>query len=322
MGLYRTWTGKLNKRKGQLIAISTAGEPGSEFEAAREAIRQTATVVERGPAYQRLRWSGGVMHEYAVPEDGDVEDLALVKDANPFSGITVDSLRAKRDSPTETLDHWLRFTCNRSTRGVSAAITEAEWAAAATIEEIPEGQTIWAGFDAGWKLDTSAIVPLWVRDFEFRLFGPAVVLTPPRDGNSLSPDDVKRAFLELHARTPIEVVVMDIHRAEEIKSWLESIGIIVVDRSQSNVAAATDYEKFMEALRNGWLKHSGDDALRRHALNAVAHVLPDGKVKFERPSQSRNAREQERRVIDALQAGAMVHTSAAAELGQGSWGVA
>ena len=31
LALYRTWAGKLTKRGGQIVAISTAGEPGSEF---------------------------------------------------------------------------------------------------------------------------------------------------------------------------------------------------------------------------------------------------------------------------------------------------
>jgi phage terminase large subunit-like protein len=33
--LYRTWRGKLDKRGGQMATISTAGEPGHEFEETR-----------------------------------------------------------------------------------------------------------------------------------------------------------------------------------------------------------------------------------------------------------------------------------------------
>ena len=42
LGLYRVWRGKVGKRRGQLVAISTAGEPGSDFEELRDAIRQGA----------------------------------------------------------------------------------------------------------------------------------------------------------------------------------------------------------------------------------------------------------------------------------------
>ena len=37
LSLYRTWAGKLLKRDGQIVAISTAGEPGSDFESTRSA---------------------------------------------------------------------------------------------------------------------------------------------------------------------------------------------------------------------------------------------------------------------------------------------
>src|ERR1041385_921712 len=50
LSLYRTWAGKLTKRGGQIVAISTAGEPGSEFETTRARIRQTSKeLIRRGP---------------------------------------------------------------------------------------------------------------------------------------------------------------------------------------------------------------------------------------------------------------------------------
>jgi phage terminase large subunit-like protein len=308
--LYRTWAGKLDKEGAQLLAISTAGEPGGEFEGLREEFRQLATEVDRDGCFVRAAGASSVLHEYAIPEDGDVEDLDLVKAANPFSGITVELLRAKRARPSWSLAHWRRFTCNLPTRSDEAAIMESEWYGQKSVEEISSGEPVDCGLDVGWKWDTTAIVPLWVRDSEFRLFGPAVVIEPPRDGTSTHPDEIKRAFVRIHERNPIRMVVMDMSNAEDIAAWLEDeLGVMVVDRAQSNSFAVMDYEKFMEALRQRWLWHAGDDGLTRHALNAVARILPQGDVRFDRPHKSRLA-QQERRVIDALIAGAMVHTVA------------
>jgi hypothetical protein len=101
---------------------------------------------------------------------------------------------------------------------------------------------------------------------------------------------------------------MDMSRAEQLASWIESdIGAVVVDRSQTNTWATQDYDRFMEALRNGWLRHSGDEGLTKHALNAIARTLPFGDSRFDRPSQTRMAAEQDRRVIDALTAASMAH---------------
>jgi phage terminase large subunit-like protein len=216
-----------------------------------------------------------------------------------------------------TVAHWRRFVCNLATRSEMSAITEGEWFAAKVDETIPAGEAIWLGLDLGWKYDTTAMVPLWVRDPEYRLFGAATVLEPPRDGSQLDAHEVEAALRAIHERNPIETVVMDMTSGEQLSQWIqEEFGAEVVDRTQGNVLAAMDYARFMEALREGWLHHVGDSGLTRHALNAVARLLPNGDAKFERPKQSRTVTGSlaSTRVIDALVAAAMVHTAAAANL--------
>lgn len=305
--LYRTWRGKIEKRGGQIVALSTSGEPGSDFEQTRERIRQEAAEAERSETFLRAASSRLVLHEWAVPEKGDVEDIALVKRANPLSAITVEALIEKRASPTMTLAHWRRFVCNLPTRGEHAAIEEAEWYAAQTDVEIPPGESIWVGLDVAWKWDTTAAVPLWTRDPEFRLFGPAKILVPPRDGTQLDEDSVKRALHQIHERNPIHTVVMDPTDAHDLSIWIErELGARVVERQQTTNMRVADFACFMESLRNGWLKHSGDRVFTQHVLNAEAHILPKGDPVFERPSQTRMGGNQELRVIDALSAAAMV----------------
>jgi phage terminase large subunit-like protein len=311
LSLYRTWAGKLEKRQGQIVAISTAGEPGSDFETTREQIRQRAETLTTKGAFTRAASPGVILHEWAVPPDAQPDDFRAVKAANPFSGITIPMLREKYARPTMTMQHWLRFVCNRPTRSTAAAIEEAEWRAAATSDQIPVGVPIWLGLDVAWKWDTTAAVPLWWRDQEYRLLGPATILTPPRDGTSLDPFVVEKALLDIHARNPIHTVVMDMSRAEQLGSWIgATLGATVVDRPQTNVFAAEDYERFMEALRSGWLKHSGDAGLTAHVMNAVVRILPAGNARFDRPAENRISSEQERRVIDGLSAAAMVHSVA------------
>ncbi|MFN0156354.1 MAG: terminase TerL endonuclease subunit, partial [Gaiella sp.] len=207
-----------------------------------------------------------------------------------------------------------RFVCNLPTRSTIAAIQEREWHQAATAERIPDGELVWAGMDVGWQWDTTAIVPLWWRDPHFRLLGPATILEPPRDGSQLDPNRIKHALTELAARYRLTTVVMDSARAEDIASWIQDeLDVQVVYRAQSSKPQAEDFERFMGALRQGWLFHSADDGLRQHALNAVTKLLPDGGSKFGRTSETRQGGNQDARVIDALVAAAMVHSHAVAE---------
>ena len=311
LALYRTWVGKLTKRGGQVVGISTAGEPGSDFELTREKIRQAAEKVTRKGAFTRAASPRIVLHEWAVPEGSNVKNFRAVKAANPFSGITVPSLRDKFSSATMTLAHWRRFVCNVPTRAENAAIQEREWTKALASRQIPRGKPVSLGLDVAWKWDTTAAVPLWVRDPKYRQLGPASILVPPRDGTSLDPAKVETAIIAIHARNPIDTVVMDTNRAEQLAAWIESeIGAVVIDRPQSNVFAVQDYERFVEGLRQGQLKHSGDAGLTSHVLNAVARILPRGDARFDRPAQTRVSSEQDRRVIDALTAAAMVNSFA------------
>jgi phage terminase large subunit-like protein len=313
LDLYDMFCGKWDKRKGQVVVISTAGEPGSPFEERRTQIRQRAETVERDGSYLRAVSERLVVHEYALQEGEDPEDLESVARANPFSGITVGSLRAKFEAPDFSLAHWRRFTCNLPTRGDMAAIQEKEWFDAVSDDEIPANEPVAVGLDLGWKYDTTAAVPLWLRNDGFRLLGEASIVVPPRTGESADPGLVKAALAAIHERNPIHKVCMDPSDAREIAEWLEDeLGCLVVEMSQRIPQKVKNYQRFMEGLRGGTLKHQGDPGLTQHALNAVARILPGGDLCFARPVKRSQARMelQDVRVIDALDAASMVYADA------------
>lgn len=310
LALVRTWRGKLGKRNGQLGLLSTAGEPGTEFEDARARSIATATDITVNGSHTRARGENAVLHDWSVPVGADVNDMAVVKDANPLSTITVETLAKKRSSPTMTDTHWRRFVCNQAARSEDTAINAAEWADLGSDEQIPKGQPVWLGVDFGWKHDTTAIVPLWIKDSEHRVVGKPTILIPPRDGTFLDPAAIKQAFRDIHQGNPIEEVVMDPDRAAEIAAWLEEeLGVEPTLHGQG-VEMFDAYEKLMEAIRNGWISHPKDPEFTEHVLNAIAKVMPDGRTRFDRPSTSRAQSGQRRRVIDGLVALAMVHRSA------------
>jgi len=307
--LYNLWKGKLRKRSAQIFIISTAGEPGTPFEDARDSIRRKAKERERDNAFLRATGDGLVMHEYMVQEDGDCEDMAAVKAANPFSNITEEKLAEDFASSTLDLQEWKRFKCNRPVRSVQVAITDKEWDDAEVADEPPDNAEVDIGLDVAWKWDTTAFIPLWQKSSSYRLLCEPRILVPPRDGTSMHPDRLKDAFLELHERFRIGAVVMDTHDAMDIAHWFEDeFGVEVIEHEKKgNQNAVADYDAFMDGLRNGTLKHTGDSTLRQHVLNAVARRLPGGDYRFDRPSTTRmTKREQDRRVIDGLTAAAYV----------------
>jgi hypothetical protein len=313
--LYSLWKGKLRKRGGQILTISTAGEPETPFENTRDEIRRRATKREHVGGHLRAEGPGLVLHEWMVESDDACSDMQAVKAANPLWSITAATLAEDYASPTMDLGDWKRLKCNRPTRSVQSAVTDKEWDDAQTKTEIPAGADVDVGLDIAFKWDTTAAVPLW-NGPKFRLLGPTKVLKPPRDGSSMHPDEIKHAMLELRDDYRLGTVVMDMERAADIAAWIEDeLGVTVIDRQQSNKFACADYEAFMDGLRNGTVKHTGDPDLRAHVLHAVARRLPGGDFRFDRPSSVRqNVKAQDRRVIDALTAAAMVveHSTRAA----------
>jgi phage terminase large subunit-like protein len=147
--LYRTWRGKTEKRGGQVVAISTAGLPGGEFERTRDRMKQIATSTKGKRGFVRAASKTTVLHEYALPEGKSPENMRDVKLANPLKAITPEVLKRKRESPSHISSHWLRFVC-----GVSAVleswITGEEWdAGAVDLGTVQEGEEVWVGVRIG-----------------------------------------------------------------------------------------------------------------------------------------------------------------------------
>lgn len=314
--LYRTWRGKIEKRGGQLVAISTAGAPGSEYENVKAAVLATGKVTRKG-AHTVARTPEFVLHQHALREGDDIRDLRKVKQANPFSGATVEGLRRKRDSPTMLESHFKRFVCGIATRGEQSAVAPEEWGGLRR-GEIPAGEPVWLGLDLGWKWDTTAATPLWLPDPRRRVLGLPEIIVPPRDGTSTRPSEIRDALLRIHRRNPVHTVVLDPNAGgEQLAEWIEDpdqgLGAEVIAYSQSNEPQAVAFEAWMEAVREGWIEHPHDEQLTAHVLNAIAKPLFGGsRHRFDRPRTTRQARGQDQRVIDALTAASIVHAVAAA----------
>jgi phage terminase large subunit-like protein len=339
--LYRTWRGKLEKRGAQLVTISTAGEPGGEFEETRSRIKRDAGTVEarRGGCHVRAAGDNIVLHDFAVPEARLADDMDVVARANPRAEITATVLRRKRDSPTMTREHWLRFVCNIATLTGGSAILPEDWDAWEQRDPTWQDDAWRTQFlDLGWKIDTtSGGVLVWDTD-ERRIVTGIQVIAPPVDES-----DVVAGILHRQIDYDADRVVLDPSAgAEQMVQLLEKgthplqtddelrIGyglpaledtrvgeLEFVAHSQDNAPMSQAAARLDEAMRNGWLIHDGDRELRKHALNAVAKPLGDAKWKFDRPADAKGDNRRNY-PIDALTGVLMGHNVAVDEASEGA----
>ena len=276
LSLYRTWAGKLNKRGGQLVAISTSGEPDSDFELTRERIRAGATEEYRDGAFLRAASPRVVLHEWALPETDDPDDLEAVKRANPLSTVTVEQLREKHGSPTMTVHHWMRFVCNRPTRDADVWLgpdSEAIWKACEDRWDFVPGAPTWVGLDLAIHRDTSAAVTMQRRP-DGRYHAKARIWTPTEQ-RPIDLTDVMQHVREEAARYDVEAVSYDPRFFDVPAKLLELEGIPMVEVPQAVERMMPAVGSLYEGIHRGVITHDGDQRFSAQVLNAVPRFGSD-----------------------------------------------
>ncbi len=316
--LYRVWRGKWSKRHGPVVVTSTAGEPSSEFEETRLKIIREAPRLDRDGAYLRAEHDNVVLHDWALRDREQAQDMEAVKEANPLSTITVDSLRAKQAAPEMTPEHWLRFSCNIAARPTGAAIQPEEWDAFGEPGLEPD-QGAWSigWLDLGWQIDTTAMGLIVWESRERRVIAGVKILEPPVDES-----DIVTGLIESQREFgPVGWVFDPNAGGRQMAQLLEKgehplqdgAEIQFIEHSQDNAPMAVAAARFDEALRNGWLVHDGHETLRRHVLNAVRRPLGGEKWKYDRPPDARHGERRAKYPNDALIGAVMGHSVAVAE---------
>jgi phage terminase large subunit-like protein len=274
LSLYRTWSGKLLKRSGQIAIISTAGDPSSDFEETRARIHATADEVRRKGSFTRVRSNRVVLHEWAVPEGEDPTDLRAVKAANPFSGITRAMLKAKFESPTMTMQHWLRFVCNRPTDDVVSWLGptgRATWAALADAWDFVDNAPTWVGVDMALKRDTAAVVAVQERPGEWddvHYHAKAKVWTPTEDA-AIDTTDVMQYLRDLDTAYTVEAVSYDPRFFDVPARYLGDEGLPMLEYPQSIERMTKAIGGLYEAIKSGRVTHDDDGVFSTHVLGAV-----------------------------------------------------
>jgi phage terminase large subunit-like protein len=324
--LWRRWYGKLAKRGGQLIAISTAGEPGSEFEETRTTIlRQADKIVEKG-AHIRAEDENIILNDWAVRDRKKIGDMRVVAAANPRKAVTAEVLRQKSPAKNKTIstEHFMRFNGNIATRIEGSAVLAEDWDAGFESDVAPD-PGVWTigGIDLAFTMDTTGLVVLAWESFERRIIAWSKILEPPVEQN-----DIVKAMVEAQEEfEPVKWVYDPSLSGAQMAQMLErgehprqgDTEFAFTEYSQTTTPMALAAARFDEAVRNHYFVHNGDSELRKHVLNATKKEVGGGKWRFERPvfqAQLRGSTNRRRHPTDALIALAMAHSVAVDEMGQ------
>lgn len=272
----------LGPRKGQLVAISTAGDdensPFGRLRAAAQAMPGYHRDTDNR-AYKHVRANGFAYHEWSLDPTDDINDLKLLKLCNPASWIDEDELRARRDSPTTQPWQLKRFTAGIWTTGEDGAISETEWGSCAKPgTEIPAGVAgVVVPIDLGWRWDTTALCPVW-RDEGPIIVHPPTILAPPQDGSSLDAEEVQAACEMYRGRWPGCTFCLDPQAGgEQLGQWLDkTLGPPVLTHSQMSGPMCQASQMLAEAIAEHDLEHPDHEGLNAHVLAASAKFVGVG----------------------------------------------
>jgi phage terminase large subunit-like protein len=286
--LYGVFADGLGPRHGQLITISTAG---SDLESPLGQLKEKAYEyeVKRVGPYRRADADGDfVLHEWALEETDDVDDLDLVAEANPASWQTPTALRRRKESPSMTPFRWMRFACGIWTDQDEPWIDPAEWDACKGEIYFDSDNAQFLGVDIGQVYDSSAVVrACWVKDklhIDFRLWD-------PQPGKPVQIGEVEAHIIDLAVQGKVMECVYDPARFGRSAEILAERGVNVVDFPPSDSRMVPASNTLYDLVREGKIVHSGDPRLRRHVMAGIASEVEGG---------WRISKKKSRKKIDAL----------------------
>lgn len=300
--LYSVFRDGLGKRGGQLVTISTAGDdPETPLGRMRARALELPDQQRDGFHLRAASGDGGfVLHEWAVPDGEDTDDLEVVKRANPASFVTVESLRERRESASTQERDWLRYACNRWVNQTDPWLPPGAWEACADPDVcIPAGVPVWLGVDVGIRKDASAVAVVYPNPAG-RVVVSARVFDPPARGH-LDLGVVEQEIRDLADRHHVQSVSYDRWAFERSAQVLSDEGLLMVEFPMTNERTVPASARLYEAVLSGRLAHDGDPILASHVNAGTVRSTERG---------LRISKGKARRRIDALVALMVAFSSA------------
>jgi len=278
--LYGVFSDGLDARDGTMLTISTAG---ANLTSPLGLLRTKAHELENfhrieARKYNHAKSPDGsfVLHEWCLSASDDVEDVSVVKRANPASWQTLKKLKSRRERPGMTPARWLRFACNIWTEAEDPAFETKQWddlkvdglsiapkapvvlcvkrrSAVASIVAVHRGEEF---------LDAEAFI--WEESAELK--------------------EIEAKVRELCERWSVEQVLYDPWTFKRSAEILEEEGFPMFDFPNSlerMSQASTSLQGVIEAKQ---LRHGGDMVFRSQVLAATWKESERGRRLVEDPS--------------------------------------
>jgi phage terminase large subunit-like protein len=304
--LYTVLRDGLGPRDGRLVCISTAGDSDDSPLGQLRAKARSLPGLVRVDAYHYVNHDGFAWHEWALDEDDDVEDMDVVKTANPAPWHLPELLGQRFARPSTKIWEWKRFACGIWTFGEESAIGEKEWRACADpAAVIPGGSDgVIVGVDIGRRHDTTAVIAVWRPEPDVPARVEVIdIIVPPGDGTATPEDRIWEAFEQAVDKWPNCTFVFDPKLggdlfAERLEREYPNARVSTFEQQPGPLALMA--QQLSDGIAGGRIAHPDDTTLNRHVLAGAARQVGE-KWRFAKPRRKDVA-------IDGLIALAMAYS--------------
>lgn len=263
--LYVSLRSALIKRpEARMRIISTmGGHEEAPMPSMRRRVLEAGTVTRDG-AVLRAETQDSLWLEWSVAEGADIDDMTVVKAANPRAAITVDMLAEHRR--VLHAHSFRRLHCNQNLPSEDAFVSADQWDACGGPIDIPAGCEVIVAVDAGIKRDSTAVVT--ARKDEHGIIHAGFEVWTPSRNREVRLEDVEEHIIALCKRFDVLMVAYDKHLFIGSAQRLEEAGAPMVEYTQNNSRMVPATQVLHEVIADCRLRHGGDPIARSHALAA------------------------------------------------------
>jgi hypothetical protein len=217
------------------------------------------------------------MHEWCLDPEDDVEDMKVVKLANPASWHTLKKLEWRRTSPTATPSpwHWLRFACGIWTEGEEPWLEPAEWDRLSdSTANIEVGASVWLGVSIGASQARTDIIILERDEDRVTVNLRAIVPGPNQERVSLADSEAAvRALVARYSVLGVVYISLGFQHSAEV---LEEEGVPMIEYPMKPARVELASQTLEAVVMEGRLAHDNDSALRAQVLAGVKKSTEGG----------------------------------------------
>lgn len=240
--------------------------------------RNNALFFIRNAVHEAGSLRGLVFHEYSTPPGYAIDDPEGWQIGNPAlrAGFLRSTLEAELP-PATPEGHFRIFRLGQWYDGVDSWLGSsgrALWDALYDPREPMADAPIWIGVDVGIKRDSTAVVFVQRRP-DGKLHAWCRLWLPSRD-EPVDVTDVMGHLRALAKTYSVQEISYDARFFDVPAKMLSDEGLPLVEVPQSPEHMTPACGTLLEVIKRGELRHSGDEALTTHVLNAVPRINERG----------------------------------------------